>query len=495
MKKLALLLDDITIINFGLIFKLGIRYSLHFFLAVALFFVLYLKYFYTQPIIFSTIVPMKVSNRQALTMDASATGKLNIDNTVSLSELQANFSSFAFNKTFAEYIVKDMEFSKMDFGSIVTGKHWRGYEIEASCGNSKECIVKNVAGLLGGMYTVDQGLTDDRYALTINSLNYETTLKLSTLIIKAIDQNRIESRRYLVDKEILSIEDLIKETRSFLQQQGGFQRIEEEDKNAQIITELKERMHTLQSALSNETANATALEARMVENRKIVESSFSSEGINKIRRRDDEKRIVEIRHNILILMSIKEEKRSESDKNILAQLQNELSGLEAKNQGDNIRSLSLRDSFSDDQKSKENDIKFDTIVSKNKVANLKADYEAIKQQVNALQKDKTNRESNVSKLKQELDFLKTLEAKQISLKVTNSTMTSDLQFEDFSKSVNTFRRSSSVKIALFSFCLTFLVYMFTLIVRYVMDDRIYSEEDVSIYLKDLEFYGEVPTFD
>jgi hypothetical protein len=256
-------------------------------------------------------------------------------------------------------------------------------------------------------------------------------------------------------------------------------------------------MRILQTTLSNEMANSSAFEARLSENKKILnEKSTPAEGLAKAEIKDAEKKILEIKNNILAINNIKEDKRSDSDKMILAQLQTELNQLESKHStGDSIRIIALKESFNDDQRAKENDYKFESVVSKNKVVNLQNDYEKIKQELNSLEKDKTSREAVVSKLKAELDFLKNLESKQVSLKVMNSTLTSDLQFEDFSNSVASFRRSSPLKISMFSFLLTFVAYLFTLVFRYILDTRIYSEDDVALYLTNLEFYGEVPTFE
>ena len=76
-----------------------------------------------------------------------------------------------------------------------------------------------------------------------------------------------------------------------------------------------------------------------------------------------------------------------------------------------------------------------------------------------------------------------------------STMTSDLVFEEFSKGTREFRRSSLVKILMFSFLLTSFVYLFSILLRYLIDDRIYSEDDLKTYFTKLDFIGEVPSFD
>lgn len=498
MKKLALLLDDITIINFGLILKLAQRYTLHLLVAVVVFISLYFKYYYTQPIIFSTNIPMKVMMKQSSRgEDMMAAVKNESQAAVTIGELSATFGSFAFNKTFAGFVIKDKDFENMNLGSIATGKGIKGSEIEKACNKKHDCMIESVGGLIGGLFSIEQGLTEDRFNLTVNSLEKDTVLRLAASLVKAIDKNRIEVRRYSVAKEIESVNSLITETRSYIHKAAGFQKIEDEEKKVFAIQDLKERMRILQTTLSNEMANSSAFEARLSENKKILNEKVSpAEGLVKVEIKEAEKKILEIKNNILAINNISEDKRSDSDKLILAQLQAELNQLESKHStGESIRTIALKESFSDDQRAKENDYKFESVVSKNKVINLQNDYEKIKHELNSLEKDKTSREAIVSKLKAELDFLKNLESKQVSLKVMNSTLTSDLQFEDFSSSVASFRRSSPLKISMFSFVLTFVAYLFTLVFRYILDTRIYSEDDVALYLTSLEFYGEVPTFE
>jgi hypothetical protein len=43
--------------------------------------------------------------------------------------------------------------------------------------------------------------------------------------------------------------------------------------------------------------------------------------------------------------------------------------------------------------------------------------------------------------------------------------------------------------------LSVFVLLISLVVRYIIDDRIYSEDDISPYLKNLEFFGEAPSFE
>jgi hypothetical protein len=159
---------------------------------------------------------------------------------VSIGELSATFSSFAFNKTFAGFVIKDKEFANMNLGSIATGKGIKGSEIEKSCNKKHDCMIETTGAYIAGLFSIEQGLTEDRFNLTVNSLEKDTVLSLATALVKAIDKNRIEVRRYSVAKEIESVNSLITETRLYIHKAAGFQKIEDEEKKVFAIQEKKE---------------------------------------------------------------------------------------------------------------------------------------------------------------------------------------------------------------------------------------------------------------
>jgi hypothetical protein len=157
--------------------------------------------------------------------------------------------------------------------------------------------------------------------------------------------------------------------------------------------------------------------------------------------------------------------------------------------------MELNESFIEGQRGKSGDYEFDFQVAKNKLEKLNQDYEVSKTELNELLQQKIVIENKVIGMKSDLDFLKSLEAKQMSLKLLNATMTSDLFFEDVSSEAREFRQSTNLKIFIFSFSISFFFYLFSIILRYFFDDRIYGEEDIRGLLEGLDFVGEVPVFE
>ena len=157
--------------------------------------------------------------------------------------------------------------------------------------------------------------------------------------------------------------------------------------------------------------------------------------------------------------------------------------------------MELAETFIEGQRVKSSDFEFDYTVSKNKLEKLTSDYEEAKKDLDSMLEQKINNENKVVGMKTDLEFLKNLEAKQMSLKLLSSTMTSDLYFEDVGTYANEYRQSSYLKIFLFSFGITFFLYLISIFIRFMFDDKIYGEDEIRNHFKNIDFVGEVPKFD
>lgn len=482
--------------NFRLVWKLVGRYRAHLSVAAFAFVAVFVYFYFSQPLIYSISIPMKTVENHTVSNDL--TSLLPIDNlsAVSLGELSVSLSSYSFQKRFAERLIEDKNFDVLDFGSISNGRKNPGRVIRANCKNDKSCMINSMIGSLSGAFTVEQGMTSNRYSLTVTALNKETAYALARVISKAVESERIEARQYLVNKEMISVSNLIKESRAMMQSMNGFDVLEENEKTQVQISDLKEKIRTLQQSINTEVASVSALEARLVENKKNIDQSRKENKLTKMQELSVQSKIDEIRTNIATLSNIPESGRSESDKLILSQLTEELSKLESK-LSKNSRKVANRytEAFGKEQEGREKNIEFEYYVAKNNLARLEEEFKISKVQLEEITKDKFSKETHANKFKTDLEFLKNLESKQLSLKLMSSTMTSDLLFEEFGRDVREFRRSTIIKIFLFSFFITSFIYVLSILFRYFLDDKIYSEDDLKAYFKNLDFIGEVPSFD
>jgi len=496
LEKLSNLLDETTILNFRLVWKLVGRYRSHLTIAFLAFCGLFVYFYFSQPLIYSVSVPVKAAESHTFSNDMTSLQPMENLNTLSFSELSVSLSSFSFQKRFAQLMIQEKNFDHLNFGSIVNGRKKYGHQMRTQCKNNSECIVNELVGALSGVFVLEQGMTSNRYLITVTALTKETAFAFARVISKAVETERIEARQYLVIKEMNSVENLIKESRSLLHKMNGFDVLEENEKTNVQIADLKEKIRILQASMNTEMANVSALEARLAENKRHLERSRKENKLTKMQELSLQSKIDDLRLNIATLSSIPENNRSISDKSILAEMMGELKKLEDKlSSGSRAIASRYTEAFGKEQEGKEKNIEFDYSVAKNNLARLEEEFKISKEQLEDLTKDKFSKETSANKFKTDIEFLKNLEAKQLSLKLMSSTMTSDIVFEDFGREAREFRRSTIVKIFVFSSLMAGFFYILSILLRYFMDDKIYSEDDLKTYFANLDFIGEVPSFD
>lgn len=496
MDKFNQLLNENTIVDFRLLWKLALRYRGHLIIAFVLFCTIFSYNYYVQPIIYAVNVPLKAISNHTVAQDLSALLPVDNANAVNLSELKISMENYSFLKSFSEMVIADPEFDKFNLGPVTTNKNIYGKDLAKNCGIDKECLVAQLVNILRGAFQVEQGLTENRFILTVNAREKQTVQKITSILLKALELNRVHVRQYLVLKEIQSVSKLIAESRSIMQKMDGYKALEDQEKLQNNIFDLKERIRMLQGSSSQEMANLTTLESRLSENkkstrRKVAESREEFEFIQKA-----QARLIEIKQNIIILTNLPEDKRTDTDKSIVTQLKAERERLSRLLPPETHRKImEMTENFVEGQRNKSGDYEFDYQVAKNKLEKLNKDYEASKSELNEMLQEKILNENKVVGMKADLDFLKNLESKLMSLKLLNATMTSDIYFEDVSSVAKEYRQSTYLKIFLFSFAITLFLYLFSILIRFFMDDRIYGEEEIRSHLKNLDFVGEVPLFD
>jgi len=496
LEKFNQLLDETTILNFQLLAKLANRYRIHLSVCLVSFLSLFLFKYYSQPIIFSVSVPFKVVAKHTVSTDFTTLMPTENTSSVTISELSVAFSSYSFVKSLASSIAQDPDFEKLNFGTLAKGNKNTGATIKANCKLVPDCVVDNLTAVLGGFYSVEQGLTESRYVLNVSATDAFTVQHFVFHLTKMIDRNRIESKQYLLTKEIDSITKLMTESRMYLKKMNGFEVLDENERTSLSIHDLKERMRNIQANINSEHSNIALLEAKAAQNKFSVNRMVASDRAAKINTKVFQTKIDEIRQNISSILIVPENLRTPTDRAILSEMQVQLKALEKKFPPDNIyRDIELDDAFAETQRGVVRTLEFELGVARSRKKKMEESYEISKIELERLQKNKMETDNLINKLKADLEFLKNLESKQMSLKLLSSTMTSDLAFEDFSKGVSEYRRSSVGKIFLFSFITMFAIYFLSLVLRFLIDDRIYSEDDLKSHFGKLDFLGEIPRFE
>lgn len=495
MEKLLSLLHEGTIINIRVLFALSRRYKVLFPGAVILFGVLLCYSVYIQPTIYSVTVPLKEEMSHKISADLSSLLPVENTNRLTVEELTISLTSAKLMNKLSEDIYNHKNFDRLNFSFTESSKKFTGVDIKKSCKQSKECAISTIGEKIRSFISLEQDVATNRFKLIVNTTDKETTLVVSELAASDFELERIRLRQAIVQKEIVNVSSLIDESRLMMKKLGGYEALHEQEKLNNDISDLRDRLKMIQVNLSEEEANYSAFKAKLAENRKRVKSSSVDsdryEAFMKIHAR-----LNELKQNISLLLHIPDEERSATDKKILAQLQSEKMRLVQKlPEEERFQEIKSVENFKEKQMENSGNVEFDFVVSKNKMAKLNSDFDEARKELDQLLKQKISVDTRLNGMKTDLDFLSGLESKLMSLKLINATMNSDLIFEDGSQVIDEFRRASFLKLTFYCFFISSFIYLFSIVLKYSLDDKIYGEDDLRLYFKKLDFIGEVPSFD
>jgi hypothetical protein len=319
MEKLNQLLNENTIVDFGFLWKLVLRYRSHLIAAVLFTSAIFSINYFQQPVIYAINVPIKAISNHTVSNDLSALLPVDNANAVTLNELKISMDSFSFLKDYASLVSQDLQFDNLNLGAITANKNLYAIDLKKACGKDKECLIERLASSLRGSFSIDQGLSDNRFILTVNALDKRTVKRLTVILLRALELNRVHVRQYLVLKEIQSVGSLIAESRSIMQKLDGYKTLEDQEKLQNNISDLKERIRMLQYSSNIEKANVTSLESRLTENKKSTKQKNTTT-LDLEKNQKTLVRLANIKQDIFTLSNMPEGKRSATDSLIIAQL-------------------------------------------------------------------------------------------------------------------------------------------------------------------------------
>ena len=159
------------------------------------------------------------------------------------------------------------------------------------------------------------------------------------------------------------------------------------------------------------------------------------------------------------------------------------------------RSVINADKFVEEKDKAANFTFFDYMVAKKELMNLKAKSELMAAEKNELVSKKHELEQKLEQMRPVLEYFKLLEAKLVQIEMLESTIVSDLVFDQLPSGEIYFKRAEKEKIGLFSLLLSLFVMFVVLIVRYLLDSRVFNEIELERNFEGLEVLGIVPEFD
>jgi hypothetical protein len=486
MIKLARLLSESTIIDFSMIGRLCLRYRGLLSIAVIVFFTVTVYLFETRPVIYTSTIPAKMIFKQDHSKDLVVNHFLNEQKVISVDELKISLYSQSFMKAFAVNLIKNPKFR-------IEGILFNNKKLVLSdyyqCRHSENCKIETLSSKLSDTFQIEPNVTDDRFTITVMVVEKWILPIVSKALLESIEKEDVKNKALAFSKELNSIENLIGESKSVIKSKGGNDTLEEQTYLLNTINEYYERIKTLQQNLSMEAVLESSLAAKLKENKKTFKKDETFQKPEVVATR---LKIQELKSNILFLT---ESESTEVDRKILNQLKKELSDIQKNHPSEfQLHTIEQKESFKEKQREGMDNLNFEYEVSKNKKAKLLSELESTKAILNQSLEKKLQLDQSAGVIKTDMEFLKNLESKQMSLKLAISTVTSDMFFEDSSLVGQEYRTSSSLFILSFGSMVSLLIYLLSIMFRFMMDDRIYNSDDVEHEFKGLCFVGTVPSF-
>jgi len=498
MKKLNSLLHDVTVLNFRFIAKLMRRYRRLSMGAVVGVVAVAMGLYLTQPTVFQKQAFFEIQNR-AVEDPHSKGGISDIIQSkaqgLKRPELMAIINSYRFRTRLAELIVRDERFGRLD----LRGTLGRSESVEAfSCG-SEECHIGKVREAAPKLFTVDAENGTGRYILTVLTRSRDTTSVLLESFRTALQEVRHAEALAQVDGLMGQLEALIQTRKAELEATGGFDKVARSNLLDTLVVQQKDELLKLSTKLAQEKEQLNFQRIRLQESTQVASaeigdtSKLNFERLVKLKKRTDD-----LRHNIASLSVTAPEQQTATERRILSELQAELEGAErelAQAARGPKRNIAVDGSFIDGQISGQSALEFDVKVVQAKVKGLERDYDKAKAKLDGLYSQKLSLDNELQGLKADIEYLKILEAKHLSLKLKRSTLGAEVFFDDYGPDMLVFKRSSLVQIVLFALLALLFFLVLAVALLYLFDDKIYDAEEVKFVCDDLPVLGQAPRFD
>lgn len=485
-----------TVVNFLLIGRLAIRYRIVTLLGIIAFFALVPYFYFSQPVVYQKEVHFKVLNQNNFTPDKGAAEVVqNIATSLNMPEILGAISSYHFVTRISERLAALPEFADLNFEHPLLSTS--APQALKACG-SEECRVKVLRKLVANLYAISAEQSTGKFTLKITTRSSKTTMQVLKAFQITLNEVRVQNARELADRQLLQLQDLVVKSKADISAKGGFEKVASSEFLDALISQHKDKIRNLSQRLIKDDNQFYAQGVKLQETNLVSETAI--EGKDKLSYENYlkvNKRIEEIRQNIASINATPIEARTQGDNMVLNELKKELTANEEelKRIGHMNRNISLDDRFLDSQRGNKSSLEYDYKVSSAQVKKLRIQYESAKRELDNLYSRKAALENELVALKPDLEYLKLLESKLVSMKFKLSSISSDVLFENYGTEVSSFKRNSLVKI--FAFCFLFISFLLFIVYMclYLMDDRIFEEQEIGQVIEELPVVGYAPHYE
>lgn len=497
MKKINIVLNETSIINFPFLWKLIKRYR---FLSLSVPLIAAVYSFYTymgQNTIYSGRVGFKYvseTSNSPTSMIFSVIGEKT--SKLDPTEIISYGNSVDFQYKVADEIISNGNYKKMNFNSITSKKLKNFEDIFASCAGNRDCERDRVARLVGQFYSVSMSNdVIDRYHLVVRSLDHNTTDTLVKIVSDTIKRDRLNNVKYFISSQIKITNDLMKEKK----EEFGVDKVRELlDKQAQLAIDVKtakDKMNNIRNHYFTVKNNLNRSEVELRHTKEVMSKTSKASNMELLKVAESKKireRIRQLREDISSIET-SFEGAGLGDSQIVSKLKTELRVNERKlaSIGDVNKSS---DSDSEMMVDRRGDQEKRYRVYKKQFAKTDNEYKTLKKELDDLIAQKTEVDVQVKTHEPNLELLRLLEQKLIQLKVAESTIVADLVFDNYQSEVASFKKIDKAKMIFVSVFFSCFLLLFVVILRYIFDGRIYDEYELRNNFEDLEIIGNTPDF-
>ncbi len=499
MKKLNLVLHETTILNFPFMGTLLRRY---WYLAITIptiIFSISIFYFNDQNLIhkrsifFSNIT--EDNTGPSSVMSAVLGDK---KNGLSETDIVGILNSLDFQQKFAEEVYSHPDFRKIDLNSISSKEKFNMTQFLEDCNKDKQCIYKKIRGAIFSFVAIiPDRIVSTRFSLQVTSRDPFTTTFLLKEVAKYISKNRVDTIKHKIEDQIAVSKQLLNEKKSEL---GAFHidGLKNEKKAlTERILEVKSKISSYNSFFHRLKLDLDLMETKVKETKKATKNDVETDKILAYQQRKRlEEKIRKLESDIGAIRVVSQDLGQE-DEQILSQLKEELRKLQLKlvGMGRKGRSVSSDVQFLNRKEGESNFTEFDYKVKKEQFEKTKKDYDALIAHKEELSQKVSKVDSKIDEILPSFEYIKLLEEELVQLKLMNSTVVSDLKFENELGPKSSFKKLSKVKTFLFSFVSSLFLVLAIVILLYLMDDKIYNKYELEKTFDDLTIIGNTPDFD
>jgi len=499
LKKLSVILDETTILNFPFLWLLLRRYR-YISLGIPLLGVVLAFYFYfTQNLISTLSIGFRsVSNDSSSPNNALSKVLGETNDTLSPQEIVEMAKSLDFLHVVAAALVRHPGYPKLNLNSFEAKRLLSTKELFSECRDDQKCQIEEVSKILPDLISIRQhNLVKNKFYVDVKALDSFTSHLLLNIASDVIVASRIENMRHQFSEQRKMTNELI-EKKSEELKSTNFAGLSAENKVITAKLEgLEQGLLSMSAMYQSKQFEVNRMEITLQQTERTIQGGKSENDRERFNQQESLKNKIKQMAQDIHALEMNKESLGPSDRVVLEQLtfdlkvkKEQLKKLPAEK-----RSVINADKFVEEKDKAANFTFFDYMVAKKELMNLKAKSELMAAEKNELVSKKHELEQKLEQMRPVLEYFKLLEAKLVQIEMLESTIVSDLVFDQLPSGEIYFKRAEKEKIGLFSLLLSLFVMFVVLIVRYLLDSRVFNEIELERNFEGLEVLGIVPEFD